>query len=54
MSGLQWAWDAFVAINSTTRFGSGFSEVVDINKANGTRPLNFQDSFLFAETLKYR
>jgi mannosyl-oligosaccharide alpha-1,2-mannosidase len=50
----QWAWNAFKAINATTRVGSGFSEITDVNAPNGGSFSNFQDSFLFAEVMKYR
>lgn len=49
----DWAWNAFVAINATCRVGSGFSEVSDVNAEDGGQKLNFQDSFLFAEVMKY-
>ena len=49
----DWAWNAFVAINATTRVGSGFSEITDVNAPDGGNKTNFQDSFLFAEVLKY-
>lgn len=49
----DWAWNAFVAINATTRVGSGFSEISDVNAPHGGSFLDFQDSFLFAEVLKY-
>lgn len=49
----DWAWDAFVAINSTCRVGSGFSEISDVNAANGGSFDNAQESFLFAEVMKY-
>lgn len=49
----DWAWDAFMAINSTTRVGSGFSDISDVNAPDGGEKLNNQDSFLFAEVLKY-
>jgi mannosyl-oligosaccharide alpha-1,2-mannosidase len=50
----KWAWNAFVAINATTRVGAGFSEITDVNAPNGGRFVNFQDSYLFAEVFKYR
>jgi mannosyl-oligosaccharide alpha-1,2-mannosidase len=50
----KWAWNAFKAINATTRVGSGFSEITDVNAPNGGSFNNFQDSFLFAEVMKYR
>ena len=49
----DWVWDAFVAINATTRVGQGFSEISDVNAANGGSFLNVQESFLFAEVMKY-
>ncbi len=49
----DWAWNAFVAINSTCRVGSGFAELNDVNAPNGGGFNDFQDSFLFAEVMKY-
>jgi mannosyl-oligosaccharide alpha-1,2-mannosidase len=49
----DWAWDAFVAINSTTHVGSGYSSVNDVNVAGGSGFTDFQESFWFAEVLKY-
>jgi len=49
----DWAWNAFVAINGTARTGSGFAELNDVNKPGGGGFMDFQDSFLFAEVLKY-
>lgn len=49
----EWAWEAFVAINKTCRVGSGYSSVVDVNKEGGGGFYNFQESFWFAEVLKY-
>ncbi|CAD6506348.1 BgTH12-07274 [Blumeria graminis f. sp. triticale] len=49
----EWAWDAFVAINSTCRTGSGFAELKDVNAKDGGGYGDFQDSFWFAEVLKY-
>ncbi|KIW02999.1 uncharacterized protein PV09_05657 [Verruconis gallopava] len=48
----DWAWDAFVAINSTARVGSGFSSFKGVNGAQ-IQYGDFQESFLFAEVLKY-
>jgi mannosyl-oligosaccharide alpha-1,2-mannosidase len=50
---LQYAWNAFFAINNTVRMGSGFSSVTDVNAPGGGASANFQESFLFAEVLKY-
>jgi mannosyl-oligosaccharide alpha-1,2-mannosidase len=49
----DWAWSAFVAINETCRVGSGFAELQDVNAAGGGGFNDFQDSFLFAEVMKY-
>ncbi|KAJ4304768.1 maturation of Asn-linked oligosaccharides protein [Kalmusia sp. IMI 367209] len=49
----EWAWDAFLAINATTRVGSGYSSISDVNKEGGGGFTDFQESFWFAEVLKY-
>lgn len=49
----EWAWDAFTAINATTRVGSGYSAVNDVNVVGGGGYSDFQESFWFAEVLKY-
>jgi len=49
----DWAWDAFLAINRTCSAGSGFSAVSDVNAAHGGEFTDFQESFWFAEVLKY-
>ena len=49
----NWAWNAFVAINGTCRVGSGFAELENVNVAGGGSFNDFQDSFLFAEVMKY-
>ncbi|KAI9654761.1 MAG: maturation of Asn-linked oligosaccharides protein [Bathelium mastoideum] len=49
----DYAWNAFVAINTTTRAGSGYAELEDVNAPEGGSKNDFQDSFLFAEVLKY-
>ena len=49
----DWAWDAFVAINATTRTESGFSSISNVNAADGGTKTDLQESFLFAEVLKY-
>jgi mannosyl-oligosaccharide alpha-1,2-mannosidase len=49
----EWAWNGFVAINSTARVGSGFAELNNVNVAGGGGYNDFQDSFLFAEVMKY-
>jgi mannosyl-oligosaccharide alpha-1,2-mannosidase len=49
----DWAWDAFVAINATTRVGSGYSSISNVNAVDGGSFTDFQESFWFAEVLKY-
>jgi mannosyl-oligosaccharide alpha-1,2-mannosidase len=49
----EWAWNAYVAINSTCRVGSGYAELQDVNAANGGGFMDEQDSFFLAEVLKY-
>lgn len=49
----DWAWDAFVAINATCRTPYGFTQVSDVNAPNGGTQADNQESFLFAELLKY-
>lgn len=49
----EWAWEAYLAINSTCRVGSGYSSINDVNEVGGGGFQNFQESFWFAEVLKY-
>ncbi|KAK6501254.1 maturation of Asn-linked oligosaccharides protein [Arthrobotrys musiformis] len=49
----QWAWEAFVAINSTCRTENGFTSVSDVSREDGGRKDDKQESFWFAEVLKY-
>ncbi|KAF2628238.1 glycoside hydrolase family 47 protein [Macroventuria anomochaeta] len=49
----DWAWDAFVAVNATTRVGSGYSTIRDVNVAGGGGFEDMMESFWFAEVLKY-
>lgn len=49
----QWVWDAFVAINATTRTQSGFSAIRNVNTEGGGEKNDNQESFLFAEVMKY-
>ena len=49
----DWAWDAFLAVNETCRVGKGFSSVKNVNVKGGGGFANEQESFLFAELLKY-
>lgn len=49
----RWAWDAFVAINDACRTDSGYSSVEDVMLPLGGEKTDFQESFWFAEVLKY-
>ncbi|KUI69391.1 putative mannosyl-oligosaccharide alpha-1,2-mannosidase 1B [Cytospora mali] len=49
----EWAWEAYLAINETCRVGSGYSSINDVNAEGGGGFQNFQESFWFAEVLKY-
>jgi len=49
----EWAWDAFLDINATTRVGSGYSSIRNVNVEGGGGFTDFQESFWFAEVLKY-
>ena len=49
----DWSWEGIQAINASTRTGSGFSLISDVNEVGGGDKLDLQESFLFAEVLKY-
>lgn len=49
----DWAWEAFLAINETARGTVGFSDISDVDVPNGGHFDNKQESFVFAEVLKY-
>ena len=49
----RWTWDAFTAINATARTSSGFSSLANVMVASGGIKMDVQESFWFAETLKY-
>ena len=49
----DWVWDAFVAINATTRTDSGHSNIDNVNVVGGGNKGDFMESFWFAEVLKY-
>ncbi|KAL1842930.1 hypothetical protein VTJ49DRAFT_3718 [Mycothermus thermophilus] len=49
----RWAWEVFLRINETCRVGSGFSAIHDVNRPGGGGFSDFQESFWFAEVLKY-
>ncbi|KAK4099820.1 glycoside hydrolase family 47 protein [Parathielavia hyrcaniae] len=49
----DWAWEAFERVRETCRAGSGFSSIRDVNQPGGGGFHDFQESFWFAEVLKY-
>ena len=49
----DWAWDAFLAVNKTCAAGSGYSAINNVDAADGGGFQDFQESFWFAEVLKY-
>ncbi|KAI1777429.1 glycoside hydrolase family 47 protein [Hypoxylon cercidicola] len=49
----DWAWEAFLNINATCSAGVGFSSINDVNAPGGGGFTDFQESFWFAEVLKY-
>lgn len=49
----EWIWDAFVAIRDTCRTDSGFSGLTNVNAKNGGSRIDNQESFFFAEVMKY-
>jgi len=49
----EWSWAAFKAINATCRTTTGFTEVSDVNTLGGGQKRDNQESFFFAEVLKY-
>jgi mannosyl-oligosaccharide alpha-1,2-mannosidase len=49
----DWAWEAFLNINKTCAAGVGFSAITDINQVGGGQFYDSQESFWFAEVLKY-
>lgn len=50
----DWAWDAFLAINATCSYEDiGFAGVTDVNAPGGAQKYDEQESFFFAEVMKY-
>ena len=49
----DWAWDAFKAINASAYTPSGYSSFLDVNAPGGGEKDDNQESFLFAEVMKY-
>lgn len=49
----DWSWEGFLALNNTCRVGSGFSAINNVNVAGGGGYQDDQQSFFFAEVMKY-
>ena len=49
----DWSWAAFEAINRHCRTETGFSAINDVNAPDGGGMMDVQESFVFAEVLKY-
>jgi mannosyl-oligosaccharide alpha-1,2-mannosidase len=49
----EWAWDMFLAINKVCRTDTGFSAISNVTATDGGQKLDKQESFVFAEMLKY-
>lgn len=49
----EWIWNAFVAVRETCRTDSGFSGLTHVNAKHGGSRINDQESFFFAELMKY-
>lgn len=50
----DWAWEAFQAINTNSRLSAGFNVLGNVDVRGGdNNQANNQESFFFAETLKY-
>ncbi|KAJ8608233.1 hypothetical protein MRB53_039764 [Persea americana] len=49
----EWAWSAFEAINRTCRTSAGFSAIADVNPRDAVVLSDKQESFVFAEVMKY-
>lgn len=49
----EWAWDMFLAISKHCKTDTGFSAISDVMAPDGGRKTDKQESFVFAEVLKY-
>ncbi|THX06335.1 glycoside hydrolase [Aureobasidium pullulans] len=49
----DWSWAAFEAINRYCRTETGFSSIIDVNAIDGGGKGGVQESFVFAEVMKY-
>ncbi|KAG9656425.1 alpha-1,2-mannosidase, partial [Aureobasidium melanogenum] len=49
----EWSWAAFEAINRYCRTETGFSSITNVDAAEGGSKGDVQESFVFAEVMKY-
>jgi mannosyl-oligosaccharide alpha-1,2-mannosidase len=49
----EWAWTAFQGINKYCRTDTGYSSITNVNAVGGGSKSDVQESFWFAEVLKY-
>jgi mannosyl-oligosaccharide alpha-1,2-mannosidase len=49
----DWAWDIFQSIEKYARTSSGYAMLSDVNAEGGGELIDDQESYFFAETLKY-
>jgi mannosyl-oligosaccharide alpha-1,2-mannosidase len=49
----EWSWTAFQAMNTYCKTDTGFSALSDVNATDGGSKVDLQESFVFAEVLKY-
>jgi mannosyl-oligosaccharide alpha-1,2-mannosidase len=49
----DWIWTAFEAINRYCKTETGFSSITDVGAAEGGSKGDVQESFVFAEVMKY-
>ncbi|KAG2198086.1 hypothetical protein INT47_011921 [Mucor saturninus] len=47
------AWKIFEAIEKYCKTTSGYTRIADVTNQEDVQPLNFEESYFFAETLKY-
>ncbi|KAG2213585.1 hypothetical protein INT46_002737, partial [Mucor plumbeus] len=47
------AWAIFEAIETYCKTTSGYTRIADVTNIEDVQPLNFEESYFFAETLKY-
>ncbi|KAH9825456.1 glycoside hydrolase, partial [Teratosphaeria destructans] len=49
----EWSWAAFEAINRYCRTDTGYSAIEDVDAVDGGSKTDVQESFVFAEVMKY-